>query len=196
MNLPLFAILVFVGGLLLFGCLEPQPPINSTLNNTHPIIGNDSDIHGCKASAGYSWCEVSQKCIRPWEENCTIVSNITNFDDCVAAGYSILESNPAQCRTPDGHVFFQVINQSGPEYVMNQTICESGGGHWVNCSTTCDNAGTRCSEYKCIPYCECGGLPGLTCPENFFCTDYYPEWTSDAVGICRPNSELIDEGKN
>jgi hypothetical protein len=36
------------------------------------MVGNDSDIHGCKASAGYSWCEAKQKCIRPWEENCTI----------------------------------------------------------------------------------------------------------------------------
>jgi predicted lipoprotein with Yx(FWY)xxD motif len=36
-----------------------------------PIVGNDSDIHGCKASAGYSWCEAKQKCIRPFEENCT-----------------------------------------------------------------------------------------------------------------------------
>jgi predicted lipoprotein with Yx(FWY)xxD motif len=35
------------------------------------IVGNDSDIHGCKASAGYSWCEAKQKCIRPFEENCT-----------------------------------------------------------------------------------------------------------------------------
>jgi len=36
------------------------------------IVGNDSDIHGCIDSAGYSWCETKQKCIRPWEENCTI----------------------------------------------------------------------------------------------------------------------------
>lgn len=47
-----------------FGCLQtngPQPV----------LVGNDSDIHGCKGSAGYSWCEAKQKCIRVWEENCT-----------------------------------------------------------------------------------------------------------------------------
>lgn len=35
------------------------------------IVGNDSDEHGCKASAGYSWCEGKNECIRLWETNCT-----------------------------------------------------------------------------------------------------------------------------
>ncbi|MCI0503359.1 hypothetical protein L0Y65_01455 [Candidatus Micrarchaeota archaeon] len=34
------------------------------------IVGNDSDAHGCKPSAGYSWCEAKQKCLRPFEEAC------------------------------------------------------------------------------------------------------------------------------
>ncbi len=34
------------------------------------IVGNDSDEHGCKASAGYSWCEAKGKCLRVWEEPC------------------------------------------------------------------------------------------------------------------------------
>lgn len=33
-------------------------------------IGGDSDTHGCKGSAGYSWCEAKQKCLRSWEEEC------------------------------------------------------------------------------------------------------------------------------
>lgn len=37
-----------------------------------PKLGGDRDIHGCIGSAGYSWCEEKQKCIRPWEENCTV----------------------------------------------------------------------------------------------------------------------------
>lgn len=32
-----------------------------------PIVGGDIDIHGCKASAGYSWSISENKCIRPWE---------------------------------------------------------------------------------------------------------------------------------
>lgn len=31
------------------------------------IVGNDSDAHGCIGSAGYSWCEKTAQCERPWE---------------------------------------------------------------------------------------------------------------------------------
>lgn len=34
------------------------------------LIGGDLDEHGCKGSAGYSWCEIKQKCLRIWEEKC------------------------------------------------------------------------------------------------------------------------------
>merc|ERR1719359_1134184 len=32
--------------------------------------GGDRDEHGCIGSAGYVWCESSQKCLRVWEETC------------------------------------------------------------------------------------------------------------------------------
>jgi hypothetical protein len=34
------------------------------------IVGGDEDEHGCKGSAGYSWCQEKQKCLRSWEEPC------------------------------------------------------------------------------------------------------------------------------
>jgi hypothetical protein len=46
--------------------------------------------------------------------------NITSFEECVKAGYPILESYPRQCRTPDGRIFI-----SGTDFMeMNQnTTC-------------------------------------------------------------------------
>lgn len=35
------------------------------------IPGGDADANGCIGSAGYTWCEAKQKCLREWEENCT-----------------------------------------------------------------------------------------------------------------------------
>ena len=32
---------------------------------------------------------------------------IASFEECVAAGYPVMESNPRQCRTPDGTVFIE-----------------------------------------------------------------------------------------
>ncbi len=41
---------------------------NSSKNNDKPIaVGNDSDQHGCKASAGYTWSVLKKDCIKTWE---------------------------------------------------------------------------------------------------------------------------------
>jgi hypothetical protein len=34
------------------------------------LMGGDRDSHGCIGSAGYTWCESKQKCLRIWEEPC------------------------------------------------------------------------------------------------------------------------------
>jgi len=33
-----------------------------------PMVGGDSDAHGCKASAGYSYSTLKKRCIRVWED--------------------------------------------------------------------------------------------------------------------------------
>ena len=38
------------------------------------LIGGDKDSHGCLIAAGYTWCEVKNKCLRTWEEKCEKVS--------------------------------------------------------------------------------------------------------------------------
>src|SRR3989344_5871135 len=41
---------------------------------------------------------------------------ITNYEECVAAGNPVMESNPPQCRTPEGETFVQkVVVTSGDE---------------------------------------------------------------------------------
>jgi len=35
--------------------------------NKAKLIGADKDAHGCKSSAGFSWCAKTNKCERPWE---------------------------------------------------------------------------------------------------------------------------------
>jgi hypothetical protein len=46
-------------------------------------------------------------------EKCNeLLKQITNFDDCVVAGFSIMKSNPPQCATPDGRTFIQETNST------------------------------------------------------------------------------------
>jgi hypothetical protein len=46
---------------LLTACAATSPA------STSNIAGADRDAHGCIGSAGYSWCEYTQRCERPWE---------------------------------------------------------------------------------------------------------------------------------
>ena len=52
----------------------------ATTTATSTIVGNDRDLHGCIGSAGYSWCEVKNKCLRIWEEKCEINSTTTTIN--------------------------------------------------------------------------------------------------------------------
>lgn len=66
MNKRIFFVLIcFLTVFLLVGA----SCVNKNTNN-QPIVGGDRDEHGCIGSAGYSWCEVKQKCLRIWEEKC------------------------------------------------------------------------------------------------------------------------------
>ena len=90
-----FALLALM--LVLAGCSQ-QPkactqeakicPDGSSVGRTGPncefapcpqIVGNDSDAHGCKASAGYSWCEILKKCVREWETPCATPQYTVKF---------------------------------------------------------------------------------------------------------------------
>lgn len=39
----------------------------------HPSKGGDVDEHGCLGSAGYVWCLKEQRCLRPGEQECSIL---------------------------------------------------------------------------------------------------------------------------
>ena len=59
MKMQLIIVGLLLSMALIAGCEKQQ------------IIGGDKDAHGCLIAAGYSWCDAKQKCLRPWEENCT-----------------------------------------------------------------------------------------------------------------------------
>lgn len=68
--------------IICFGC---DNQINKSTTTT-PIVGGDRDVHGCIGSAGYSWCEVKNKCLRVWEEKCEATTTsqfrCKNDNDC------------------------------------------------------------------------------------------------------------------
>ncbi|MFA4937137.1 MAG: hypothetical protein WC575_02510 [Patescibacteria group bacterium] len=65
--------------------------VNVSSNTNQPLVGNNEDEHGCIGSAGYSWCEQKQKCLRVWEEKCNNVSDI-NLKDYSLINYPLKQS--------------------------------------------------------------------------------------------------------
>jgi hypothetical protein len=89
------------------------------------IVGGDRDIHGCIGSAGYSWCEIKNKCLRVWEEKCEVPTNNTNPS-------TINSSSCAQ----KGGVWYSAesiceVNQ------LSESQCTAAGGIFNGCASAC-----------------------------------------------------------
>lgn len=46
------------------------------------VVGSDKDHQGCIGSAGYVWCSLLKKCVRPWEiaNDLSFENNLENFN--------------------------------------------------------------------------------------------------------------------
>jgi hypothetical protein len=59
------------------------------------------------------------------KEKCDgLLKQITDFNSCVMAGFSILKSNPAQCQTIDGRTFVQETNSTWEQALLAVNNCE------------------------------------------------------------------------
>jgi membrane-bound inhibitor of C-type lysozyme len=68
-------ITIFATGIMFLGVwfvLDLRKDKNVIEENTPILVGGDADEHGCLASAGYTWCQIKAKCLRPWEEKCEV----------------------------------------------------------------------------------------------------------------------------
>lgn len=115
----LIIIIIAITVVIFVWLYEKDRPIDSeqiiqNYTNKKSIVGGDRDEHGCIGSAGYSWCEEKQKCLRSWEENCGN-SNLPICKDlcgdgecdenvCMAAGCPCAETKescPQDCSSGD-----------------------------------------------------------------------------------------------
>lgn len=137
----------------------------------------EKDEHGCLVGQNYTWCPIENRCVKRGEEICPLTTNITSFEECVAAGYPVMESYPRQCRVPGLPTFV--------EDIMPQ-LCREAGGNWNECSSKCrlDNAGKPnvVCVTVCDRLCECGGIASFKCPMGYTCKT--PIGIPNALGYC------------
>ena len=91
--------------------------------NTEPLLGGSRDDNNCLISAGYSWCESSNSCIRSWETPCK--DHFTSCDDCLnqqRKGRNI--ACPSNCDV-ESPISIPLPSDHCPE-VMCMMYCENG----------------------------------------------------------------------
>lgn len=77
------------------------------------VVGGDRDEHGCIGSAGYSWCEEQQKCLRIWEEDCSddgLATNSTVINEQlgIKVSYYSNPDNETQARAEGSKIYFSM----------------------------------------------------------------------------------------
>ncbi|MTH14317.1 hypothetical protein GKZ88_01920 [Flavobacterium sp. LC2016-01] len=65
-----------------------------TESKTETAVGADSDAHGCKASAGYTWSTLKKECIRIFDG--TKLSHYDDGKNHTTASYVIFDGNKAE----------------------------------------------------------------------------------------------------
>lgn len=122
----------------------PRCMMPSVKCSKNQIVGGDKDAHGCIGSAGYSWCETKQKCLRVWEEKCEILSDIyPTFSDLkwgdvskkiinepvtnvVISGYEITANGTINNNTDASKFFTYYKKLSGSGWVVDNYFAADG----------------------------------------------------------------------
>lgn len=86
--------LLFVG--LLTGCGSGNRTSQTAAEtaDTTFTVGGDRDGHGCIGSAGYTWSEVRQECIRPFEAGVRMLS--ATDPEATLCAYLVFSADSAQ----------------------------------------------------------------------------------------------------
>ena len=129
------------------------------------LIGDHQDEHGCLLSAGYSWCESSHECHRPWEITCSGSDSSAFFEHLsskqhvlgdnrdehgclLSAGYSWCKSSNECHRSWEmscGNESSTSSEQLSEQHVLGDYRDEHGclrsaGYSWCNASKSCHRA--------------------------------------------------------
>jgi hypothetical protein len=139
-------------------------------------------VGACGCSAEYS--HAVQVCTCPAGtcfNGTACMGMIRNFEECVAAGYPVMESYPRQCSVPGGSTFVEQVPPA-----LTAESCQAARGHWNEGGSRCmlDNTGKTgvACPALCEALCECGGIAGFGCPEGYTCR--MPAGIADALGYC------------
>lgn len=87
----------FASALLLSNCNNSVSNSSSVaVTDTAHVVGNDTDVHGCKGSAGYTWSVIKNECIRPWENTLQLLPVNHEDSSAIIAASVIFSTDSSQ----------------------------------------------------------------------------------------------------
>jgi|GEM_PF-1441708 len=217
----LIAILAVLGILLISGCVEEetgkeQACIDSggtvTTGMCCKSTGDFPDLCAVGACACSPENSHEVKICDCGEGKCfdgnACVRMVNNFDDCVKAGYPVMESYPRQCKTPDGRIFTEEICNGMSLFEAKEIAIASECGDRLKDTCMCNaDTGTwwldlDIEKEGCNPACvvnvvtktatinwRCTGV--ILEPEGFFeagpCNDSISPYNQSELGIKETN---------
>lgn len=124
-------ILVLLLGLVSLAAIMWQRKSSSSETPSEAVlVGNDRDAHGCISSAGYSWCESKNKCLRIFEENCESqplsVSPTQEKENLALEIKALLTAKHG----PTFESMKVTVTQIEGDYAQGGASGEGGGGMW------------------------------------------------------------------
>jgi hypothetical protein len=111
--------------LVLAACSNTKKDSNEKAQKEEaPMVGGDSDEHGCKASAGYQWSGLKNECIRLFEAGIAMEAEAEGLDKSLAA-YVVFKSDTEDAQAE----LFLPGEKSG---ILLEKAKEEGAEMWRN----------------------------------------------------------------
>ena len=165
--------------------------------NGQQLVGSKRDDHGCVMDGGYTWCESTQSCVRPWESPCSS-SVVTEPGPVIDPGFSVPSTlcdkvcpPPMPCPLPaipefnmDNCRINNNIDECGcqtscPSYdcsVLNTPTIPDNCATWNDGCNTCQVQNGR-ADICTLMYCFQQAEP--------YCMSYHIQYNSLGMGdIC------------
>lgn len=125
----ILAVFLVAGGSYYAGTQRKSKIIPQPTPEPENLVGNNKDEHGCIGSAGYSWCELKQKCLRTWEEPCAEVTPAPTVDETATLKTFIKNALVAKHGSTANELNISVSKIEGG-FASGGASGEGGGGMW------------------------------------------------------------------
>lgn len=94
------------------------------------LIGGEKDEHGCLVAAGYSWCEIKNKCLRMWEEKCDDVASAVPSVETEENLLKIIKELLIAKHGANANSLNVTVSGNSGVYAKGGASGEGGGGIW------------------------------------------------------------------